>query len=137
MLLQLTVIFECLPSDINVFMQNHQKYDSESQTLLQVTEVYNFNQDDLMTEDIFILDCHSDIYVWVGQQVDSKNKLNALSIGEVRFNLILCFNCAYKLLKVDYAIVFCEDFFVFCFVLKLSTCFKSNNLMWLLEKSKL
>ncbi|KAG8367730.1 hypothetical protein BUALT_Bualt16G0103300 [Buddleja alternifolia] len=49
---------------------------------LKVTEVYNFNQDDLMTEDIFILDCHSDIYVWVGQQVESKNKMNALSIGE-------------------------------------------------------
>ncbi|EYU20891.1 hypothetical protein MIMGU_mgv1a000827mg [Erythranthe guttata] len=47
-----------------------------------VTEVYNFSQDDLMTEDIFILDCHSDIYVWVGQQVESKNKMNALTIGQ-------------------------------------------------------
>ncbi|XP_022871797.1 villin-4-like, partial [Olea europaea var. sylvestris] len=49
---------------------------------LKVTEIYNFDQDDLMTEDIFILDCHSDIYVWVGQQVESKDKMNALSIGE-------------------------------------------------------
>ncbi|KAL2534757.1 Villin-4 [Abeliophyllum distichum] len=49
---------------------------------LKVTEIYNFNQDDLMTEDIFILDCYSDIYIWVGQQVESKNKLNALDIGE-------------------------------------------------------
>ncbi|XP_042003124.1 villin-4-like [Salvia splendens] len=49
---------------------------------LKVTEVYNFDQDDLMTEDIFILDCHADVYVWVGQQVDTKNKLNALSIAE-------------------------------------------------------
>ncbi|KAL6525515.1 Villin-4 [Orobanche hederae] len=49
---------------------------------LEVTEVYNYSQDDLMTEDILILDCHSDIYVWVGQQVDSKNKLNALNLGE-------------------------------------------------------
>ncbi|KAL2482931.1 Villin-4 [Forsythia ovata] len=47
-----------------------------------VTEIYNFNQDDLMTEDIFILDCHSDVYVWVGQQVEFKDKMNALSIGE-------------------------------------------------------
>lgn len=47
--------------------------------------MYNFNQDDLMTEDIFILDCHSDIYVWVGQQVESKNKMNALSLGQVIF----------------------------------------------------
>ncbi|KAL8493454.1 hypothetical protein ACS0TY_024605 [Phlomoides rotata] len=49
---------------------------------LKVTEIYNFNQDDLMTEDIYILDCHTDIYVWVGQQVESKNKQNALSLGE-------------------------------------------------------
>ncbi|XP_073305104.1 villin-4-like [Primulina huaijiensis] len=49
---------------------------------LEVTEVYNFNQDDLMTEDIFILHCHSDIYVWVGQQVRSTKKMNALNIGE-------------------------------------------------------
>ncbi|PPS00425.1 hypothetical protein GOBAR_AA20223 [Gossypium barbadense] len=49
---------------------------------LMVTEIYNFSQDDLMTEDIFILDCHSDIFVWVGQQVDTKNKLQALTIGQ-------------------------------------------------------
>ncbi|KAH9653843.1 Villin-4 [Citrus sinensis] len=45
-------------------------------------EIYNFTQDDLMTEDIFILDCHSEIFVWVGQQVDSKSKMHALTIGE-------------------------------------------------------
>ncbi|XP_071725410.1 villin-4-like isoform X2 [Rutidosis leptorrhynchoides] len=49
---------------------------------LKVTEIYNFNQDDLMTEDIFILDCHSSIFVWVGQQVDQKLKTEALVIGE-------------------------------------------------------
>ncbi|CAI0427864.1 unnamed protein product [Linum tenue] len=49
---------------------------------LKATEIYNFNQDDLMTEDMFILDCHSEIFVWVGQQVDSKSKTQALSIGE-------------------------------------------------------
>lgn len=36
-----------------------------------------------MTEDVFILDCHSDIFVWVGQQVDVKVRLQALDIGEV------------------------------------------------------
>ncbi|KAK7329763.1 hypothetical protein VNO77_23942 [Canavalia gladiata] len=50
--------------------------------LTNVTEIYNFSQDDLMTEDIFILDCHSEIFVWVGQQVDSKSRMQALSIGE-------------------------------------------------------
>ncbi|GMJ15596.1 villin 4 [Hibiscus trionum] len=54
----------------------------KADVLLQVTEIYNFTQDDLMTEDIFILDCHSNIFVWVGQQVDTKNKLQALTIGE-------------------------------------------------------
>lgn len=49
---------------------------------LKVTEIYNFNQDDLMTEDIFIMDCHTEIFVWVGQQVDSKNRMHALTIGE-------------------------------------------------------
>ncbi|PSS21406.1 Villin-4 like [Actinidia chinensis var. chinensis] len=49
---------------------------------LKVTEIYNFNQDDLMTEDIYILDCHSDVFVWVGQQIDSKTRMNALTIGE-------------------------------------------------------
>ncbi|KAE8660280.1 Villin-4 [Hibiscus syriacus] len=49
---------------------------------LKVTEIYNFTQDDLMTEDIFILDCHLDIFVWVGQEVDTKNKLQALTIGQ-------------------------------------------------------
>ncbi|KAL8135204.1 hypothetical protein AgCh_010025 [Apium graveolens] len=51
-------------------------------TDLKVTEIYNFDQDDLMTEDIFILDCHSDIFVWVGQQANSKYRKDAISIGE-------------------------------------------------------
>ena len=55
-----------------------------------MTEIYNFTQDDLMTEDIFIVDCHSEIFVWVGQEVAPKNKLQALTIGEVRF---LRYNC--------------------------------------------
>lgn len=49
---------------------------------LKVTEIFNFTQDDLMAEDIFILDCRSAIYVWVGEQVDSKSKFLALNIGQ-------------------------------------------------------
>ncbi|XP_061361506.1 villin-4-like isoform X2 [Gastrolobium bilobum] len=49
---------------------------------LKAKEIYNFSQDDLMTEDIFILDCHSEIFVWVGQQVDPKSRMQALTIGE-------------------------------------------------------
>uniref|UniRef100_A0A0D9X5Q1 HP domain-containing protein n=1 Tax=Leersia perrieri TaxID=77586 RepID=A0A0D9X5Q1_9ORYZ len=50
--------------------------------IIKIKELYHFTQDDLMTEDVFILDCHSDIFVWVGQQVDVKVRLQALDIGE-------------------------------------------------------
>ncbi|XP_031107694.1 villin-4-like [Ipomoea triloba] len=63
-------------SDPHLFLCTFSKGD------LKVNEIYNFNQDDLMTEDIFILDCHSDIYIWVGQQVEYKTKMQALAIGE-------------------------------------------------------
>lgn len=66
---------------------------------MQVMEIYNFTQDDLMTEDIFILDCHSDIFVWVGQQVDTKNKLQALTIGQVRSAGYIGGNYSYTLLS--------------------------------------
>ncbi|XP_068652517.1 villin-4-like isoform X2 [Aristolochia californica] len=49
---------------------------------LKVTEIFNFSQDDLMTEDIFILDSHSEIFVWIGQQVGPKGRMQALTIGE-------------------------------------------------------
>uniref|UniRef100_A0A453T2J1 HP domain-containing protein n=1 Tax=Aegilops tauschii subsp. strangulata TaxID=200361 RepID=A0A453T2J1_AEGTS len=39
-------------------------------------------QDDMMTEDIYILDCHSSVFIWVGQHVDTNIRAHALSIGE-------------------------------------------------------
>ncbi|RXH76708.1 hypothetical protein DVH24_019596 [Malus domestica] len=45
-------------------------------------EIYNFTQDDLLTEDILILDTHAEVFVWVGQCVDSKEKQNAFEIGK-------------------------------------------------------
>ncbi|KVH93644.1 hypothetical protein Ccrd_004304, partial [Cynara cardunculus var. scolymus] len=50
--------------------------------LMQVSEIYNFNQNDLLAEDIYIIDCNSSIFLWVGQQVDSKTKTQALAIGK-------------------------------------------------------
>eukprot|EP01018_Ginkgo_biloba_P026536 Gb_23117 [translate_table: standard] len=35
-----------------------------------------------MTEDVMILDSHSEIFVWVGQQADSKSRQQALDIGQ-------------------------------------------------------
>ncbi|KAK4760176.1 hypothetical protein SAY87_023307 [Trapa incisa] len=54
---------------------------------LKVTEIYNFDQDNLTTEDIFILDCLSEIFVWVGKQVNPKKRLQALTIAE---NFLQC-----------------------------------------------
>ncbi|KAL7092879.1 hypothetical protein ACP275_11G009200 [Erythranthe tilingii] len=48
----------------------------------EVEEIYNFSQDDLLTEDTLILDTHAEVFVWVGQSVDSKEKQNAFEIGQ-------------------------------------------------------
>lgn len=53
----------------------------------EVEEVYNFSQDDLLTEDILILDTHAEVFVWVGQSVDSKEKQNALEAGQKYIDL--------------------------------------------------
>ncbi|KAJ1260205.1 hypothetical protein BS78_10G214500 [Paspalum vaginatum] len=53
-----------------------------SKGVLKVREIFSFTQDDLMTEDVFILDCHSCIFVWVGQHADTKIRAQALNIGE-------------------------------------------------------
>ncbi|KAJ0809099.1 putative villin headpiece, villin/Gelsolin, ADF-H/Gelsolin-like domain superfamily [Helianthus annuus] len=47
-----------------------------------VEEVYNFDQDDLLPEDILILDTHAEVFVWIGQAVDPKEKKNALDYGQ-------------------------------------------------------
>ncbi|KAI5011210.1 hypothetical protein ZWY2020_013347 [Hordeum vulgare] len=49
---------------------------------LKVKEIHHFTQDDLMAEDAYVLDCHSYIFVWVGQEVDAKVKTQAMDIGE-------------------------------------------------------
>ncbi|GFP87748.1 villin-2 [Phtheirospermum japonicum] len=48
----------------------------------EVEEIYNFTQDDLLTEDVMILDTHAEVFVWVGQSVDSKEKQSAFEIGQ-------------------------------------------------------
>ncbi|XP_019444045.1 PREDICTED: villin-3-like isoform X2 [Lupinus angustifolius] len=54
---------------------------------LQVEEVYNFSQDDLLTEDILLLDTHAEVFVWIGHCVDPKEKQNAFEIGEKYIDL--------------------------------------------------
>ncbi|KAK1299381.1 Villin-1 [Acorus calamus] len=47
----------------------------------KLKEIFNFTQDDLTTEDVLILDCHNEIYVWVGQHSSITFK-EAFKIGK-------------------------------------------------------
>jgi hypothetical protein len=49
---------------------------------LEVAEMFNFCQDDLLTEDILILDTHAEVFVWIGQSVDPKEKQKAFDVGQ-------------------------------------------------------
>ncbi|KAK9128758.1 hypothetical protein Syun_017555 [Stephania yunnanensis] len=60
---------------------------SFSRGKFEVSEVYNFSQDDLLTEDILILDTHAEVFVWIGQNVDSKEKQKAFDIGQKYIDL--------------------------------------------------
>ncbi|XP_054809199.1 villin-2-like isoform X3 [Prosopis cineraria] len=53
----------------------------------QVEEVYNFSQDDLLTEDMLIFDTHGEVFVWVGQSVSSRERQNAFEIGQKYIDL--------------------------------------------------
>ncbi|XP_074566292.1 villin-2-like [Curcuma longa] len=54
---------------------------------LKVSEIFNYSQDDLMTEDMLILDTHAEVFVWIGQSVDSKDKQTAFEIGQKYIDL--------------------------------------------------
>ncbi|XP_023765341.1 villin-4 isoform X1 [Lactuca sativa] len=49
---------------------------------LKLYQIHNFKQDDLLTEDVYIIDVLSSIFIWVGQQVEAKTKTQKLAIGE-------------------------------------------------------
>ena len=51
--------------------------------IFQVKEIYNYTQDDLITEDVLLLDCQREIYVWVGLHSAVKSKQEALNLGLV------------------------------------------------------
>ena len=60
--------------------------------LLQVTEILNFSQDDLLTEDMMILDMHGEVFIWIGQCVESKEKQKAFDIGQVSTEAVILFS---------------------------------------------
>ncbi|XP_020224778.1 villin-1 isoform X2 [Cajanus cajan] len=47
----------------------------------KVKEIFNYTQDDLVTEDVLLLDCQREIYVWVGLHSVVKSKQEALNLG--------------------------------------------------------
>ncbi|KAK3140694.1 hypothetical protein QOZ80_5AG0404440 [Eleusine coracana subsp. coracana] len=53
------------------------------QGMLIVKEVFSFCQDDLVTEEILLLDCKEEIYVWFGLHSNVTSKEQALNIGEL------------------------------------------------------
>ncbi|GAV89081.1 Gelsolin domain-containing protein/VHP domain-containing protein, partial [Cephalotus follicularis] len=61
--------------DPNLFLVTSREGD------FKVKEIYNFTQDDLTTEDILVLVCHTEIYLWVGSHSNVGSKQQALSLG--------------------------------------------------------
>ncbi|WOL06707.1 villin-3-like [Canna indica] len=49
---------------------------------LQQFPVFNYSQDDLLTEDMLVLDTHAEVFVWIGHSVDSSEKQKAFDIGQ-------------------------------------------------------
>lgn len=47
--------------------------------------MYNFCQDDLLTEDVLLLDTHAEVFVWLGQLTDTNEKQTAFEIGQVTY----------------------------------------------------
>uniref|UniRef100_A0A5B7BTK7 Putative villin-1 isoform X1 n=1 Tax=Davidia involucrata TaxID=16924 RepID=A0A5B7BTK7_DAVIN len=47
----------------------------------KVKEIFNFSQDDLTTEDVLVLNCHREIYVWIGRHSHVESKQQALTLG--------------------------------------------------------
>ncbi|XP_015873827.3 villin-1 [Ziziphus jujuba] len=63
------------PEDPHLFMLNITDDD------FKVKEIYNFTQDDLTTEDVLVLDCHTEIFVWIGCHSNVKSKQQGLTLG--------------------------------------------------------
>ncbi|XP_073114819.1 villin-1 [Elaeis guineensis] len=51
-------------------------------SILKGKEIFNFTQDDLTTEDVLVLDCHDEIYIWVGLHANVTSKEQALNLGK-------------------------------------------------------
>lgn len=45
--------------------------------------MFNFSQEDLLTEDVMILDTETGVHVWVGQHSSTYAKQQAFNFGQV------------------------------------------------------
>ncbi|CAI0439624.1 unnamed protein product [Linum tenue] len=63
-----------------------QNYTSKKVTPENVREPHLFtvslNKDDLLTEDVLVLDTRAEVFVWVGQSVDPKEKQSAFDVAQ-------------------------------------------------------
>ncbi|XP_020585776.1 villin-2-like [Phalaenopsis equestris] len=74
----------------DIFRDPHLYTFSFNKEKLEVTEVFNFVQDDLLSEDMLILDTHSEVFIWIGQCVETKEKQRAFDMGEKYIELAGC-----------------------------------------------
>ncbi|KAI5081901.1 hypothetical protein GOP47_0001644 [Adiantum capillus-veneris] len=49
---------------------------------LEAIEVFNFTQNDLLSEDVMVLDTYDEVFVWIGENADVKEKQQALDMGQ-------------------------------------------------------
>lgn len=68
---------------------------SNNKGKFEVDEVYNFSQDDLLTEDVLILDTHAEVFIWVGQSTDPKERQNAFEMGQRYIEMAVAYEGLY------------------------------------------
>eukprot|EP00250_Pteridium_aquilinum_P019870 c24614_g1_i1 orf=232-3150(+) len=54
----------------------------------KVIEVFNFTQEDLLSDEIMILDCYTSVFIWVGEATSTQNKLRAPEFGQKYLELM-------------------------------------------------
>ncbi|OVA02671.1 Villin headpiece [Macleaya cordata] len=67
---------KCYVEDPNLFMCTSIEGERKTSFI-----IFNFTQDDLTTEDALVLDCHNEIYVWMGHHANIRSKQQALTLG--------------------------------------------------------
>ncbi len=55
---------------------------SNAKGKFRVEEVHSFSQEDLSDEDVFLLDAHDSLYVWVGSKANKDEILEAAEFAE-------------------------------------------------------